>query len=305
MGCFNRWCNPGVGLVVMVVAWDPRVLSGLNSAILFSREGPFSSFNIKCFKMLQIEQLEENLKNIQMQRIRTVKRRERTAEERRNLIKQLERATTKIQRAREFWNRKIDELATGIGKLQNTTRNHHATSAENLSLVEQQLLSQKQQLEDLEDSTRRNIKTIKWQAEEDVSNVYTWISQTVSYIDSLEKRSHTLIRESKLSSKDSTRPSMLHRYLPRVREVLFSLFILSRDIVQTREKHLAQLYSISRMPANIASTSHGLRVQGALLGLEFVFAHGAIQKGLAIAAGRGGDSASNDGLFFFSTSSSS
>uniref|UniRef100_UPI00358F8DF6 inhibitor of nuclear factor kappa-B kinase-interacting protein-like n=1 Tax=Myxine glutinosa TaxID=7769 RepID=UPI00358F8DF6 len=182
----------------------------------------------------QVEQLEERLKPIQVQRTRTVKRKERTAEERRNFMKQLKRATAKTQHARKFWNRRMDELTAGIGKLQNMTRNHHATTAEDISLVEGRLFSQKQQLEDLEDSTRRNIKTIKWQAEEDVSSVHTWVSQTVSYIDGLEKRSRTLIRDSKMVSNDPTRPSMFNQYLPRVREVLYALFTLSRDIAQSK-----------------------------------------------------------------------
>ncbi|NXH10557.1 IKIP protein, partial [Bucco capensis] len=146
----------------------------------------------------------------------------------------------KFQNVTHSWRRSLDEMNTNTSSLKTEAKFIHTEITSQINEVEQRIKSLSEKVRDLEDSTARNIKTLKRQEDEELSRVEQKLDLQAKAVEKLKQE------QNGLAAKDTDLNQKLMNYepkieeckahLPTVEKAIHSLLRLSSEFLSMEKK---------------------------------------------------------------------
>lgn len=159
----------------------------------------------------------------------------------------------KFQNVTKSWRRSLDEMNTNTGGLKSEAKFVHAEVTSQINEVEQRIKSLSERVKDLEDSTARNIKTLKRQEDDEFSRVEQKLNLHAKTVEKLEEEQNSLV------AKDTDLNQKLANYEPKIEEcktrlptienAIHSILRLSSELLSMEKKIedlTTQLYTVEK-----------------------------------------------------------
>ncbi|NXY85712.1 IKIP protein, partial [Alcedo cyanopectus] len=157
----------------------------------------------------------------------------------------------KFQNVTKSWRRSLDEMNTNTSGLKSEAKFIHIEVTSQINEVEQRLKSLSERVRELEDSTARNIKTVKRQEDDEFSRVEQKLDLHAKAVEKLEEEQNSLVaKNTDLSQKLANyEPKMeeCKAHLPTIENVIHSILRLSSELLsmETKIEDLTtQLYAV-------------------------------------------------------------
>ncbi|NXK95819.1 IKIP protein, partial [Formicarius rufipectus] len=236
----------------------------LESSEIILREAA-SSFSV----MTEFEQEISSLHNI----INDIQNNEQT------LSLKTQSINKKFQNVTNSWRRSLDEMNTNASGLKSETKFIHTEVTSQINEVDQRIKSLSEKIKDLEDSTARNIRTLKKQEDDEFSRVEHKLDLHAKAVEKLEEEQNSLVvMDTNLSQK-------LANYEPKIEEcknhlltienAIHSILRLSSELLGMEKKIqdlMTQLYTVENdMLKTVSDTVvmrkvlEGIQYNGSLL----------------------------------------
>uniref|UniRef100_K7G0D3 IKBKB interacting protein n=1 Tax=Pelodiscus sinensis TaxID=13735 RepID=K7G0D3_PELSI len=162
----------------------------------------------------QFEQEVSTLRNI-MQDIQTS---EQTFSEKMQSINET------FQNVMDSWKRSLDEMNANTSSLKSEAKFIHTEVMAQINTADQNIKSLSERLKELEDSTLRNIKTLKRQEDDELSRVEQQLELDTKTVEKLEEEQNALL------AKDTDLSQQLTDYEPKIEECKSHLPIVENAI---------------------------------------------------------------------------
>ncbi|NWR47927.1 IKIP protein, partial [Regulus satrapa] len=179
----------------------------------------------------------------------------------------------KFQNVTNFWRRSLDEMNTNASGLKSEAKFIHTEVTSKINEVDQRIKSLSERVRDLEDSTARNIRTLKEQEDDEFSRVEQKLNLDAKSVEKLEEE------QDSLAAKDTDLNQKLANYEPKIEEckthlptienAIHSILRLSSDLLGMEKKIedlKTQLYAVEN--DMLKTVSDTVVVQKALEGLQ-------------------------------------
>ncbi|NWU66958.1 IKIP protein, partial [Pterocles burchelli] len=118
----------------------------------------------------------------------------------------------KFQNVTNSWRRSLDEMNTNSRVLKSEAKFIHAEVASQINEVDQRIKSLSERVRDVEDSTARNIKTLKRQEDDEFSRTEQKLNLHAKAVEKLEEEQNSLV------AKDTDLNQKLANYEPKIEE---------------------------------------------------------------------------------------
>lgn len=128
--------------------------------------------------MTEFEQEVSSLHNI----INDIQNNEQT------LSLKLQNINEKFQNVTNFWRRSLNEMNTNTSGLKSEVKSIHTGVTSQINEVDQRIKSLSERVRDLEDSTARNMKTLKRQEDDEFSRVEQKLDSHAEAVEKLEQQ---------------------------------------------------------------------------------------------------------------------
>ncbi|KAM6095961.1 inhibitor of nuclear factor kappa-B kinase-interacting protein isoform 1-T3 [Chlamydotis macqueenii] len=157
----------------------------------------------------------------------------------------------KFQNVTNSWRRSLDEMNTNTSGLKSEAKFIHTEVTSQINDVDQRIKSLSERVRDLEDSTARNIKTLKRQEDDEFSRVEQKLDLHAKAVEKLEEEQNSLV------AKDTDLNQKLANYEPKIKEckthlpaiehAIHSILRLSSELLSMERKIenlTTQLYTV-------------------------------------------------------------
>ncbi|NWQ93338.1 IKIP protein, partial [Burhinus bistriatus] len=157
----------------------------------------------------------------------------------------------KLQNVTNSWRRSLDEMITNTSSLKSEAKFIHTEVTSQINEVDQRIKSLSERVRDLEDSTARNIKTLKRQEDDEFSRIEQKLDLDAKAVEKLEEEQNSL------AAKDADLNQKLANYAPKIEEckthlptienTIHSILRLSSELLSMEKKIedlTTQLYTV-------------------------------------------------------------
>ncbi|XP_055970388.1 inhibitor of nuclear factor kappa-B kinase-interacting protein isoform X1 [Sorex fumeus] len=156
------------------------------------------------------------------------------------LTQKMQSLTEKFQNVTDFWKRSLEEMSVNTDIFKSESKHIHSQVTAQLNRAEQGIKSLTERLRDLEDSTLRNVRTVKRQEEEDLLRIEEQLGSDTKAIERLEEEQHALFaRDEDLTNKLSNYEPKVEEcktHLPAIESAIHSVLRISQDLIGTEKK---------------------------------------------------------------------
>ncbi|XP_005242728.1 inhibitor of nuclear factor kappa-B kinase-interacting protein isoform X1 [Falco biarmicus] len=216
------------------------------------------------FVMTEFEQEVSSLHNI----INDIQNNEQT------LSIKMQNINEKLKNVTNSWRRSLDEMNTNTSDLKSEAKFIHTEVTSQINEVDQRVKSLSERVRDLEDSTARNIKTLKRQEDDEFSRVEQKLDLHAKAVEKLEEEQTSLVaKDTDLNHKLANYEPKVEEcktHLPTIENAIHSILRLSSELLSKEKKieDLAtQLYTVEN---NMLKTvSDTMVMQKVLEGIQY------------------------------------
>ncbi|NXE04704.1 IKIP protein, partial [Lophotis ruficrista] len=180
----------------------------------------------------------------------------------------------KFQNVTNSWRQSLDEMNTNTSGLKSEAKFIHTEVTSQINDVDQRIKSLSERVRDLEDSTARNIKTLKRQEDDEFSRVEQKLDLHAKAVEKLEEQQNSLV------AKDTDLNQKLANYEPKIKEckthlpaiehAIHSILRLSRELLSMERKIenlTTQLYTVEN--DMLKTVSDTVAMQKVLEGMQY------------------------------------
>ncbi|XP_061310535.1 inhibitor of nuclear factor kappa-B kinase-interacting protein isoform X1 [Pezoporus flaviventris] len=193
--------------------------------------------------MTEFEQEISSLHNI----INDIQNNERT------LSLKLQNVNERFQNVRNSWRRSLNEMNTNTSGLKLEVKSIHTRVTFQINEVDQRIKSLSERVRDLEDSTARNIKTLKRQEDDEFSRVEQKLDLHAEAVEKLEQEQNSLSAKGRDLHQElaNYEPKIeeCKTHLPAIENAIHSILRLSSELL-SMEKQIqeltTQLYTVEK-----------------------------------------------------------
>lgn len=179
----------------------------------------------------------------------------------------------KFQNVTNSWRRSLDEMNTNASGLKSEAKFIHTEVTSKINEVDQRIKSLSERVRDLEDSTARNIRTLKKQEDDEFSRVEEKLNLDANSVEKLEEEQNSLVvKDTDLNQKlENYEPKIeeCKTHLPTIENAIHSILRLSSDLLGMEKKIedlKTQLYAVEN--DMLKTVSDTVVMQKALEGLQ-------------------------------------
>ncbi|NXM82873.1 IKIP protein, partial [Oenanthe oenanthe] len=179
----------------------------------------------------------------------------------------------KFQNVTNSWRRSLDEMNTNASGLKSEAKFIHTEVTSKINEVDQRIKSLSERVRDLEDSTARNIRTLKKQEDDEFSRVEQKLNLDAKSVEKLEEEQNSLVaKDTDLNKKLANYEPKIEEcktHLPKIENAIHSILRLSSDLLGMEKKIedlKTQLYSVEN--DMLKTVSDTVVMQKALEGLQ-------------------------------------
>ncbi|XP_074797948.1 inhibitor of nuclear factor kappa-B kinase-interacting protein isoform X1 [Natator depressus] len=180
--------------------------------------------------MTHFEQEVSTLRNI----IQDIQNSEQTFSEKMQSINET------FQNVMDSWKRSLDEMNANTSSLKSEAKFIHTEVTTHINTADQNMKSLSERLKDLEDSTIRNIKTLKRQEEDELSRVEQQLELDTKTVEKLEEEQNILLaRDIDLSQKLTDYEPKIEEcktHLPTIENAIQSILRVSSELIGIEKK---------------------------------------------------------------------
>ncbi|KAM7181126.1 inhibitor of nuclear factor kappa-B kinase-interacting protein isoform 1-T1 [Macrochelys suwanniensis] len=145
-----------------------------------------------------------------------------------------------FQNVMDSWKRSLDEMNANTSSLKSEAKFIHTEVTAHINTADQNMKSLSERLKDLEDSTIRNIKTLKRQEEDELSRVEQQLELDTKTVEKLEEEQNTLLaRDIDLSQKLTDYEPKVEEcktHLPTIENAVQSILRVSSELIGIEKK---------------------------------------------------------------------
>ncbi|NXN94664.1 IKIP protein, partial [Rhinopomastus cyanomelas] len=208
--------------------------------------------------MTEFEQEVSSLHNI----IKDIQNNEQTA------FVKMQSINEKFQNVTNSWRRSLDEINTNTSGLKSEAKFIHTEVTSQINEVDQRIKSLSERVRDLEDSTARNIKTLKRQEDDDFSRLEQKLDLHAKALEKLEEQQNSLVaKDTDLNQKLATYEPKIEECktrLPTIENAIHSILRIASELLRMERKIkdlTTQLHTVeSDMLKTISETMAARRV---------------------------------------------
>ncbi|NXF36436.1 IKIP protein, partial [Nyctibius bracteatus] len=157
----------------------------------------------------------------------------------------------KFQNVTDSWRRSLDEMNTNTSGLKSEAKFIHTEVTSQINEVDQRIKSLSERVRDLEDSTARNIKTLKRQEDDEFSGVEQKLDLHARAVEKLEEEQNSLVaKDADLNGKLANYEPKIEEcktHLPTIENAIHSILRLSSELLSMEKKIkdlTTQLYTV-------------------------------------------------------------
>ncbi|NWR56970.1 IKIP protein, partial [Bucorvus abyssinicus] len=180
----------------------------------------------------------------------------------------------KFQNVTNSWRRSLDEMNTNASGLKSEAKFIHTEVTSQINDVDQRIKSLSERVRDLEDSTARNIKTLKRQEDDEFSRVEQKLDLHAKTVGKLEEQQNSLVaKDTDLNQKLANYEPKIEEcktHLPTIENAIHSILRLSSELL-SMEKKIAdlttQLYTVEN--DMLKTVSDTMAMQKVLEGIQY------------------------------------
>ncbi|XP_071408130.1 inhibitor of nuclear factor kappa-B kinase-interacting protein isoform X1 [Pithys albifrons albifrons] len=188
----------------------------------------------------------------------------------------------KFQNVTNSWRRSLDEMNTNTSGLKSEAKFIHTEVTSQINEVDQRIKSLSERVKDLEDSTARNIRTLKKQEDDEFSRIEHKLDLHAKAVEKLEEEQNSLVvKETNLNQKLANyEPKIVEckNHLPTIESAIHSILRLSSELLGMEKKIqdlTTQLYTVENdMLKTVSDTVamqkvlEGIHYNGSLLKMQ-------------------------------------
>ncbi|NXT71534.1 IKIP protein, partial [Chaetops frenatus] len=157
----------------------------------------------------------------------------------------------KFQAVTNSWRRSLDQMNTNASGLKSEAKFIHTEITSKINEVDQRIKSLSERVRDLEDSTARNIRTLKKQEDDEFSRVEQKLNLDAKSVEKLEEEQNSLIaKDTDLNQKLTNYEPKIEEckaHLPTIENAIHSILRLSSELLGIEKKIedlKTQLYAV-------------------------------------------------------------
>uniref|UniRef100_A0A8D2NJH7 IKBKB interacting protein n=1 Tax=Zosterops lateralis melanops TaxID=1220523 RepID=A0A8D2NJH7_ZOSLA len=157
----------------------------------------------------------------------------------------------KFQNVTNSWRRSLDEMNRNASGLKSEAKFIHTEVTSKINEVDQRIKSLSERVRDLEDSTARNIRTLKTQEDDEFSRVEQKLNLDAKSVEKLEEEQNSLVaKDTDLNQKLANYEPKIEEcktHLPTIENAIHSILRLSSDFLGMEKKIedlKTQLYAV-------------------------------------------------------------
>ncbi|KAM5289393.1 inhibitor of nuclear factor kappa-B kinase-interacting protein isoform 1-T1 [Ctenodactylus gundi] len=190
------------------------------------------------------------------------------------LTQKMQKLNEKFQNITDFWNRSLAEMNDSTDVFKSEVKHMHSQVTAQINTAEQEIKLLSDRLKDLEDSTLRNIRTVKRQEEEDLLRVEEQLGSETDTVKKLEEeQSELLARDKDLTDKLSSyepRVEECKMHLPTIESAIHSVLRVSQDLTGTEKRIEDLTMQMFNMEDDmLKAVSEIMEIQKALEGIQY------------------------------------
>ncbi|XP_059537897.1 inhibitor of nuclear factor kappa-B kinase-interacting protein isoform X1 [Myotis daubentonii] len=190
------------------------------------------------------------------------------------LAQKMQSLNEKFQNVTNFWERSLEEMNADTDTFKSESKHMHSQVTVQINAAEQGIKLLTERLKDLEDSTLRNIRTVKRQEEEDLLRVEEQLGSDAKAVEKLEEEQHALLaRDEDLTNKLSNYEPKVEEcktHLPTIESAIRSVLRVSQDLIGTEKKMEDLTLQMFNMEDDmLKAVSEIMEMQKTLEGLQY------------------------------------
>ncbi|NWS57853.1 IKIP protein, partial [Chunga burmeisteri] len=223
-------------------------------------QGAASSLSV----MTEFEQEISSLHNI----INDIQNNEQT------LFVKMQNINEKFQNVTNSWRRSLDEMNTNTSGLKFETKFIHTEVTSQINEVDQRIKSLSERVRDLEDSTARNMKTLKRQEDDEFSRVEQKLDSHAKAVEKLDEEQNSLVaKDTDLNQKLANYEPKIEEcktHLPTIENAIHSILRFSSELLSIEKKIkdlTTQLYTVEN--DMLRTVSDTMAMQEVLEGIQY------------------------------------
>lgn len=180
----------------------------------------------------------------------------------------------KFQNVTNSWRRSLDEMNTNASALKSEAKFIHTEVTSQINEADQRIKSLSERVRDLEDSTARNIKTLKRQEDDEFSRVEQKLDLHAKAVEKLEEQQNSLVaKDTDLNQKLAYYEPKIEEcktHLPTIENAIHSILRLSSELLRM-EKKIADLTTQLYTAENnmLKAVSDTMATQKVLEGIQY------------------------------------
>ncbi|XP_051498748.1 inhibitor of nuclear factor kappa-B kinase-interacting protein isoform X3 [Apus apus] len=169
------------------------------------------------------------------------------------LSRKMQSINEKVQHFTNSWRRSVDEMNTNTSGLKSEVKFIHTEVTSQINEVDQRIKSLSERVKDLEDSTDRNIRTLKRQEDDEFSRIEQKLDLHAKAVEKLEEEQNSLVaKDTDLNQKLVNYEPKLEEcktHLPTIENAIHSILRLSSELLSMEKKIedlTTQLHSVEK-----------------------------------------------------------
>ncbi|NXI51055.1 IKIP protein, partial [Chloroceryle aenea] len=182
------------------------------------------------------------------------------------LFLKMQSINEKFQNVTNSWRRSLDEMNTSASSLKTEAKFIHIEVTSQINEVDQRIKSLSERVRELEDSTARNIKTLKGQEDDEFSRVEQKLDLHAKAVEKLEEQQNSLAaKNTDLSQKlvnYEPKIETCKTHLPTIENAIHSILRLSSELLSMEKKIedlTTQLYAVENDLLKTASDTTAMQ----------------------------------------------
>ncbi|XP_021262669.1 inhibitor of nuclear factor kappa-B kinase-interacting protein isoform X2 [Numida meleagris] len=180
----------------------------------------------------------------------------------------------KFQNITHSWRRSMDEMNANTSGIKSEAKFIHAEVTSRINEVDQRIKSLSERLKDLEDSTARNIRTVKRQEDDEFTRVEQKLDSHATAIEKLEEEHNSLLtKNTDLNQKLAAYEPKIEEcktHLPKIENAIHSILRLSSELLSMEKKIKNLATQLHAVESNMLKTvSDTVAMQNILEGVQY------------------------------------
>ncbi|NWX46414.1 IKIP protein, partial [Steatornis caripensis] len=180
----------------------------------------------------------------------------------------------KFQNVTNSWRRSLDEMNTNTSGLKSEAKLIHTEVTSQINEVDQRIKSLSEKVRDLEDSTARNIRTLKRQEDDEFSRVEQKLDLDAKAVEKLGEEQNSLVaKDTDLNQELVNYEPKIEEcktYLPTIEHAIRSILRLSSELLSMEKKIEDLTTQLNTVENDMLKTlSDTVAMQKVLEGIEY------------------------------------